>query len=244
MRKLYPLSVITAILSLFIHNSFGQPWTVGYPVQVTLTSVGGFTGGCSPNADFTFSFPGSAVTGVSYYLIVTATPQPNQVYLTPGNDTLAVGDSIFMAPGTNSYGVYCFSGSGGSVSFDIVAAGIPTTAGEAYPCSVPLWLSNLLLCPEGLINGVSNNCQVQSSTGISENNSLQPDIIYPSHLNGNQLQVKGACDNVQLSDITGKILVQQSGTDVSFNLNGYCSGIYIVTVASGTGTTSIKFDLK
>jgi len=244
MRKFIQLLTFTSLVLVCINNSIAQPWTVGYPVQVNLTQVGGFAGGCYPSADFTFSFPGSSVTGVSYYLVVNSTPQPNQVYLAPGNDTLAVGDSILMTTGTNSYGVYCFSGSGGSVSFDIVAIGTPTTAGQQYPCSVPLWISNLGLCPEGLLNGVSNNCQVQSSTGIVENNSQLPEITYPSSLNGNNLHVKGTYDRIQITDISGKILSQKSGTDITFDLNEFSSGIYIVTITSASGTASFKFDLN
>ena len=243
MKKFYNTLVIISLLATIQVQA--QTWTVGQPVMTVFTSVGGYAGGCYPNADFTFPFPGSNVSGVSYYLVVTNTPA-SSVLIQPMNDTLAVGDTILMPIGSSPYSVYCFTGAGGPVQFKIIAKGTPTTAGQPYPCSVSqLWLSNLMLCPEGLINNVSNNCSVQASTGISEPSSNEIQIDLPGAANAGNLTVSGQMAVTTITDVTGKLIYQSNKTTLTvFDMSTFPIGVYTLQVAAESRSISRKFVLQ
>lgn len=226
------LKAIVALvaISLFSITSFSQSWTVGQPVNMLLTSLTHSGGGCYPTDDFVFHIQGSQVTGVDYYAYVMSVP-PNTVYVMPGNDTLAVGDSLLISPGPNSVMVYFYGGSG-SVTFDFRAIGIPTTAGQPHPCSTSsLWLSNLLICHEGLTASINNNCTVLPMTVMIENGFSGAEIIFPNERNNYLLKAERShpVQRISIYGISGNEILRSNSLP-EINCASLSNGIYFVTV--------------
>ena len=229
----------------FFSNSYSQSWIVGTPVNMYLTTLTHFGGGCYPQADFIFHIQGSQVTGVNFVAIVTSVP-PNSVFITPGQDTLAIGDTILLSPGMNNVSVYFFNGSG-SVNFEFRAIGVPVTAGQQHPCNAaPNWISNLLLCVEGLTNTLINNCTVSANTGISNYNVTQAQILFPVFENNYSLQILNAQETSQVTvfGLSGNYITSKrnSGeTIITLSLAELKSGIYFLSITSGDRTHSYRF---
>jgi hypothetical protein len=242
--RIYPVLFICLMTLSLSYSSVAQTWTQFVPVNTTLTQVGGFTGGCYPNPDFRFAFPGSPVTGVDYFFVVSQTPA-NSVLMAPYNDTLAVGDTLLVQPGTQTYSIYAFTG-GGQVVFDIIAQGIPLVANQPYPCSVsPFWMSNLQLCPETLTNNVVNGCNVLAATGIEEAEAGSYEIGFPVTANNYQLSVVGRFTSLMVIDVTGKIIAEEKNkSEANLDLSAVSPGIYSVIMTNGSQKTVRKFSLR
>jgi hypothetical protein len=127
-----------------------------------------FGGGCSPGPQASLFIPLLPVTGVTYYYRVINTN--GGVYtMDPGPaNVLAVGDTVHV-PATQITEVFNQANMGG-LELEIRATGTPTVAGETHPCAPNnLWISNLLLCNEGLSCLIQLACQTTAiSTGIGE----------------------------------------------------------------------------
>lgn len=219
------------VLAMSLTNA--QSWVVGQPVNMQLSSLGHYTGGCYPTADFNTTISGSPVSGVSYYVVINSV-QPNSVYITPGNDTIATGDSIKLTPGINTISFYGF-GTAGLVDLIFVAMGTPTTAGQAHPCAANnIWLSNLLLCDEGLSLNLQNNCTVLSNAGLNDLAAASPILELPNAANNYQLSVTNI-NNLQtcfISNTAGIRTELSNSTDNSklvVDCNNLVSGIYFVS---------------
>ncbi len=252
-KNLFSIKALLASITFcfaFTTFAFSQTWTVGVPVSMNLSTLGHAVGGCFPAADFIFTIPGSKVTGVNHYAVVTAIPA-NSVYITPGNDTLAFGDSILLPSNTNTISVYCFGGSG-FCNFDFYAAGTPTTAGQTYPCAANMfWMSNLLLCEEGLSLNLPPNCSVlPGASSIDENNLASFNISLPSASNNYLLSIAKTVD-IASASITGMkgekivfINVQQGGTE-TLKCDELKNGFYFLNIVTKNNATySKKFFLN
>jgi Secretion system C-terminal sorting domain len=226
------------------NDASAQTWTVGQPVLKYYTSIGGYAGGCYPNAEFQFTFPTSNVSGVGHYLAVTAVPA-GVFIVQPLNDTIAVGDTLLMSPPINTYSVYSPTGSG-QVLFDIIAKGTPTTAGQPYPCSASqFWINNMMLCPAGYTQNVSFSCTVQAgSTGIEESVLNNIAIQFPGGNNGQTLMVNGNCKEVSVVDVSGRILYSsKNSSETSYNMSSVPEGIYLLKILTEKGEATKKFSV-
>jgi hypothetical protein len=244
MKQMYRRLLLFIFATMLMSGSLkAQMWTVYVPVDTLLTQLGRNVGGCFPSADFTFTFPGSPVTGVDYLLIVKQTPT-GTVNMTPIGGTIAINDTLVLVPGTQTYNVYCNSGTG-LVSFDFVAKGTPLVANQAYPCSVSqLWLSNLMICPDGLSNNPPNNCLTQIATGLNEPAADDYNIIFPGDHNNGHLEVTGDFTHVMVTDINGRTFRPElKSGHALFNLSGVPAGMYTVIISNGSRKTTRKFSV-
>lgn len=227
MKKLSTLLAFALLLSMFLSKtSTAQNWTVGVPVDMVITSNLFHSNFCFPTADQHFTVDGSITTGVNYYLYVDSV-SPDSVYIMPGMDTLAVGDSIFLPSGGNLFSLYFFHG-GGLLNMSVKAKGIPTVAFDEHPCQPNnLWMSNLMICDEGLSPIISNNCQVQPAnfgvTGSSTNSTCF-----------------SSCNGTATANVLGAtqpISYLWSNGETTQSLSNLCSGTYTVTVTDGGGNS-------
>ncbi len=226
-----------------ITNVHAQNWIVGDPVDMLLYSHTSY-GGCTPVPDQTFTLEPSPVTGVGYKAIITAIDPPTgSVSILPGLSNGVVGSglaidtaverSILLAPGTTS------------AVIEFRAMGTPTTAGEAHPCTAsPFWLSNLMLCPEGLIPVINNACTVQLGTGVDAGSGLDPRIQWPTVTNGQELVMhlpSMAPGTVRVFDVNGRVVARRDITGQgTISLVGERDGIYVLSVSGPDGQTSVQ----
>jgi hypothetical protein len=151
----------------------------------------------------------------------------------PGNDTLATGDSILIPGGGNLYSLYFFLG-GGLLDMSIKAVGVPTTVGQVHPCQPNnLWMSNLMICDEGLSPVINNNCMVEAGTSLLVN------------IFGTNSPCYSPCTGVADASVSGGTFPYSflwSNGETTTAVNGLCAGIYAVTVtdaALNTATDSV-----
>ncbi len=174
----------TLLLStLTIGSVSAQAWVVGQPVMFQLSEISVFGGGCFPAAQANLNFPLYPVSGITYYYLVTGHSSPGDYTMVPGPaNPLLVGDTVHITSSTHA--VYNTGGFGG-LDLEIWAEGTPTVPGQVHICSFSmLWLSNLLLCEEGLINTSSASCETELSTGMNENTSDDIRFVAPMASNG------------------------------------------------------------
>jgi hypothetical protein len=100
------------------------------------------------------------------------------------------------------------------------------------------------LCPEGLSTSVSNNCSVQSSSGLNDPEAAGFDIIQPVAENGYVLSVSGFFNEAQVTDITGKTVAEEATSDrASIDMANMPSGIYILRITENDKSYSRKFSI-
>lgn len=215
-----------------------QNWTVGVPVDMLLYTQT-FYGGCNPNADYTFTFPVSPVSGVQYLVKVTA--------MEPANGALDISPGILM--GLNDQLVFnaevqrslTFGNSTTSAVLEFRAQGTPTQAGQSHPCAAsPFWISNLMFCPEGLIPNVDAGCTVQAGATATPCYALsEPTIQWPTALNGQHLLVSlpsFETATVNIVDASGRVaLSRKMGESATFDLSRLPEGAYVLDVVRSTG---------
>ena len=236
--------VLLVCLTGLTLSSKAQTWTVGLPVpdSTILTFGYGALGGCFPNPDATFNFSMPAVTGISYYMVVTSVDS-NSAFINPGNDTLKLHDTIPILTGTNLIELYYYSAAPAvtPVEWEVKASGIPSVAGQGFPCNVnPIWLSNLGICPDGLSKSIGTACTVANNTGIPATPSNDLVLTYPVSKNNYTLEVLDASPVKGLSvyDITGKKMLSASplNTHGTLNCDALSNGVYFVSVLRNDGT--------
>ena len=183
--------------------------------------------GCYPNPSYSFTIDGSPVTGVDYYFYVDSVAA-NNVYINPGLDTLAEGDSIFIPSGTNTFDLFFF-GSSNQMNLSFRAVGTPTVVGESHPCQINNnWISNLGICPDGLFAIQVNACAVQAGAGLI------------GTINSTNATCNGICDgsiNITISGGTTPYTFQWNNNATTQNLSNVCAGNYTLVVTDGASNT-------
>ena len=232
MKRTLPL--FTAVL--LTGSVAAQTWTVGTPAAFKWSQATYSGGGCYPGPDQNLFFSAPSVYGVQYVAIVDAVSPVATNQIAPyGLTPLNVGDTVEVVPGSPN-SIYFPSGTG-SMTLSYWAIGTPTTAGQSYPCTFSdLWMSNMMLCPEGLSTTVQGSCTVQAGTaGITGNVANDPAITFPSAANGWTLNVaNSSLASAKVLDITGKTITRKFPA----NLSGLPDGIYVVQGTRPDGTTS------
>lgn len=210
-----------------------QNWTVGVPVNMQVSEIGVYGGGCSPGPQATLYLDHPAVDGITYYYEVTNIV--NGVYtMVPGPaGILMVGDTIHV-PSNFITTVFNQQASGG-LEMRVVAAGTPTTAGQEHPCTASqFWISNLLLCNEGLSTTLSSSCTVQpgSTQGIAD---LAGSNAWFSS-NGTSVRLMDpTIRTAQLVDVQGRVVATTSTTGGMLELGAQPSGMYVVRAQRADG---------
>lgn len=246
--------LLLLIIVIKVSSVDAQQWVVGQPVnQLILPSAFGYSAlqGCYPSASAGWSLNVPTVPGIQFALVVKSA-DPNSMYILPGNDTLNVGDTVKINSGNFMMSLYYFSPLAPTqpLMFDFVATGIPTQAGASYPCnlSMLLFLSNLLICPEGISGNIPASCTVQLNSSLEENEEIPGTINWPSELNNYMISIADLKPNTHISlyTIQGN-LVQElvtSNTEAQINLADKASGIYILKMQYGDNVVSHKFNLS
>jgi hypothetical protein len=221
-----------------------QDWTVGEPVNMLLYTQT-FYGGCNPNADYTWTFPTSPVTGVDYLVKITAMDPPNGVVaIVPGLPDGGLGDELVF--NTTVQRTVTFGNSTTSAVLEFRAQGTPTTAGQTHPCSAsPFWISNLMLCPEGLIPNVNDGCTVQGgATSVSCYALSKPGLQWPTTPNGQRLLISlpsFETATVRIVDVSGRLMLSRKmGENAALDLSGFTEGAYVLDLVRSTGSVITK----
>lgn len=225
------------LFSLTCAHAQAQNWTVGVPAAFKWSELTLF-GGCHPNPDYNITFSAPSVDGVEYVAIVDAVTPPGVNQIAPlGPGPLNVGDTVDLVVGAPNT-VYFPSGSG-SMSLSLWAIGTPTTAGQTHPCTFnTLWLSNLLLCPEGLSKTVAGACTVQPGTvEVAEVGAEAATVVLPSAANGWILSTNGSHEGpIVLLDATGQVIDRQLPMDLSAHPNG----VYLLQLTRADGSATVQ----
>ena len=206
------------------------------PVAFQWGQITMFGGGCYPGPDQNIIFSAPTVSGVSYRGIVTSVAPPGTNVISPLALTpINVGDTVDLVNGApnSSY----FPSSSGIIELALWAIGTPTTAGQVHPCTFSaLWLSNLMLCPEGLSTNVPATCTVQpGATGLAEVPVASNGVQLPDASNGWILNVQDpAVRSVELINACGSVLANfQRG---SYSAGALPNGLYFVRISTDAGT--------
>lgn len=224
-------------------SATAQNWTVGLPVDMLLYTQT-FYGGCNPNADYTFTFPVSPVSGVQYLVKVTA--------MEPANGALDISPGILM--GLNDELVFnaevqrslTFGNSTTSAVLEFRAQGTPTQEGQSHPCAAsPFWISNLMFCPEGLVPNVDEGCTVQAgATAIYCYALAEPVIQWPAPVNGQDLMISlpsSETATANIVDASGRVaLSRKIGESGTIDLSLLPEGTYVLDLVRSTGDAITK----
>lgn len=230
----YPSTGLMFLLSMAVNAQVN--WTVGVPVAFKLTELSVFGSGCTPNADLTIAFGAVMVDGVGYYAIVDAvTPPGSNTILPYGLAPLNVGDTVPLDMGGPNY---CFFPSGsGSMTLSLWALGTPATAGQVHPCVyTTFWLSDIMICPEGLSTVLSNTCTVQAqSTGLGSVTVPSGGVTLPGPGNGWILRIADpAVTRTELINACGSLAT--ATTNGSIDVGTVPDGLYFLRLTSDRDT--------
>jgi len=247
MKKNYFSTLVFACFFLINHLANAQNWTVGTPVDLQLSYLTKYSGFCAPNQpDFRINVVCNQVDGIQYMVIVDSLVD---IAVFPiSNDTIELGDTLFLSTGNNNY-TFSFVNGPGNISLKVKAVGTPTTAGQSHPCAFSdNWMSNLLLCDEQLTLNLQNTCNVDNATGI---NNLNNNFSFqaPTISNQFQLSLNGLNPSaiVNLSDIAGKsILVKSNNAQSTLNIpcQDLNAGIYFINITQQNKNFTYKFVLN
>lgn len=243
----------TSLILLLQHSvSLAQTWTAGVPMNQIITpnfmvKDAAQLPGCFPGASVNFNFVLPSVGGVQYYLKVTSI-DANSAYRMPTQDTLAVGDSIAVSSGSNTMSIYYFAASATSnFTADLYAVGTPTTAGQAYPCAtVQMWISNLMICNEGLSAQVQASCTVMSGpTAVASTSLHEVHIVTPAASNHYQIELNNltGTNSIQIVSATGQVVKQLQTREAALKLacNELADDMYVLKVSGDSGKYTTKF---
>ena len=128
----------------------------------------------------------------------------------------------------------------GTLILDFRAIGTPTEAGGEIPCSSSeLWISDLLLCDEGLTPVLNFDCRVESPTSTKDYEQEGIEFFLPQAANEFQLRVEatGEIERLLVFDLHGRLISQTKSGKV--NCLGLPSGPYfaVLEMKSGFWTT-------
>lgn len=249
MKKFYTITISLLVINLFIPKANAQNWTVGVPVDMSISYLTKYGFDCvqSNQADFNMNIILNSVSGIQYLAIVDSVQ--NIAVINNTTDTLFQGDTLFLTQGNNNYAVSFLNG-GGSISFNFKAVGTPTTAGQNHPCaSSDMWMSNLLLCNEGLTLNVQNTCSVDDATSINQLNNSNTSLQFPNMSNQFQLQLNGVKNTnaVNLYDILGNQIpfkCQINNSNISIPCQDLNAGIYFISLLHNNKPETHKFVLN
>ncbi|HRG59443.1 MAG TPA: T9SS type A sorting domain-containing protein [Bacteroidia bacterium] len=209
-----------------------------------VSSLTKYSGFCAPQADFNINAVCNQVDGIQY--IITVDTLVDIAIYTSTNDTVELGDTLFLSPGNNNYS-FSFINGPGNITFNLRAYGTPTTAGQTYQCNFSnLWMSNMMLCNEHLTFNMQSDCMVDAATNLNNYADATPLINFPSNNNQFQLQMYGLQNSslIKLTDVTGK-QIEINQNSIQSNLQIPCqnlnSGIYFLTLLQNNNTQSFKF---
>lgn len=238
-RSFLPLLIVP----VFMNAAKAQDWTVGVPVDMLLYTQT-FYGGCTPNADYTYTFPNSPVSGVDYIVKITdIQPGGGTLDILPGLDNGGLYDALLFDAAVQR--TMTLAAGTTSAVLEFRAQGTPAQEGQAHPCTASqFWISNLMFCPEGLIPNVSSGCTVQTgATAISEATE-QPRFQWPSPMNGQQLSIAlPSFETARLTvfDATGRSIISRSiGHAGALDLSMLSDGAYLLDVVRSNGTAITK----
>jgi len=231
MMKPYAL-LLTLACTTTLH---AQNWEVGMPVDIQISTITVYGGGCAPGVQATLFMPLLPVDGITYYYRVINTNGGTYTMVPGPANVLNAGDTVHF-PTTQISEVYNAANQGG-LEMEVRAEGTPTTAGQTHPCtSNDLWMSNLLLCNEGLTSLISLGCETQPSTvGIDEaNNTLA--FIAPLAANGFQLQILDAqVRSVRVLDAHGRVVSTSTVATPRMDLSVQPDGVYLLQAERNNG---------
>ncbi|MCC7503020.1 MAG: T9SS type A sorting domain-containing protein [Flavobacteriales bacterium] len=212
-----------------------QNWEVGMPVDVQISTITAFGGGCSPGPQATLFMPLLPVDGITYYYEVINTNGGTYTMVPGPANVLNVGDTVHF-PITQITEVYNAANQGG-LELVVHAEGIPTTPGQTHPCaSNDIWMSDFQLCNEGLTSVISLGCETQPSTvGIDEANTALS-FIAPLASNGFVLQVLDAqVRTVRVLDAQGRVVSTSTVATPRMDLNSQPDGVYLLQAERSNG---------
>jgi hypothetical protein len=229
-----------ALLSTIVLTTatYAQNWAVGVPINVQVTEITVNGGGCSPGPQATLFLGAPPVTGMTYYYEVVSIT--NGVYtMIPGPaGILAVGDTIHLGPGGAN--TVFNQQTSGSLQLRAKVQGTPTVAGQSHPCNTnSFWISNLLLCNEGLSTTLLSGCTTQdgSTIGISELTGESTWFVS----NGNALRITdNSVRSAQVIDAQGKVVAATNTIGGSLDLGTEPTGIYVVRAQRANGEVVTK----
>lgn len=228
-------SLLVPTLSLATLALHAQNWLVNQPVDVQVSAVTVYGGGCFPATQAILNFSAPAVDGVTYFYKVIGITTDGEYTMVPGPAVaLQVDDMIPVSVQDNQV---FNTGTFGGLELQVWAVGTPTMEGQAHPCSSSeLWMSNLLLCNEGLTAIVQTNCATELSTGLTDMDRSTISYIPPSSMNGYQLQLTvNEPVSGRIIDMQGRV-VAMFGTDQrTIDLSGLPGGVYVLTLLGNTG---------
>jgi len=213
-----------------------QNWTVGTPVDMQISAITVYGGGCYPGVQANLLFPVTPVDGLTYYYRVINTNGADYTMVPGPANVLAVGDTVHV-PTTQITEVYNTQNFGG-LEMEIRVEGTPTTVGQAHPCAFnDLWLSNLLLCNEGLTSVISLNCvTIAGGVGIEEGNTNVLHFIAPLATNGYQLQVIDTeVATARVLDLQGRVVSSANGASPRMDMGTQPDGVYVIQAERTNG---------
>ena len=232
------------ISTLTIGTASAQSWLVGQPVMTQLSEISVFGGGCFPSAQAMLNYPLYPVTGITYYYLVVGHASPGDYTMVPGPaNPLLVGDTVHITSATHT--VYN-TGAFGGLDLQIWAEGTPTVAGQQHICTVNnLWLSNLLLCEEGLTNTVSAGCETQLSTAVNGVASNDIRFLAPMASTGFTLRVLDTdVAQAQVWDMQGRNVATLLSGQRQVDASAFLDGAYILNVLRTNGErATVRFVL-
>ena len=101
MKKNYAITIAFALSILFNLNAKAQNWTVGTPVDMSISYLTKYAFSCAPGqADFNMNIILLGVSGIQYVAIVDSVQDIAVIFNT--NDTLSQGDTLFLTQGNNN----------------------------------------------------------------------------------------------------------------------------------------------
>lgn len=196
-------------------NSSTQPVIVVTPTTNTTYTVNGFSTLCN--------------TSHSSVVSVSVNPTPT-VTLTAGATTICAGAGSIALVGSPSGGVY----SGAAVSGTLLSI---ANAGTFTP------MYSYTNSATGCSNTATTTVIIANCTGLLEFNT-EPISVYPNPTNGlvNLTSMGKSLKNIEVTEITGKVIFSTQTVDESLqlNLNSYSNGVYYLKVVSDSNTLVFK----
>lgn len=221
-----------------------QNWNVGQPLDMLLYTQT-FYGGCNPNADYTFNFPPSTVDGVDHIIrVVSVAPTNGTLDLMPGFSGVTTGASMLVDEAVMRY--LTMSPGTTSATLEFRAVGTPTTAGQTHACAPSeFWISNLMICPDGLTPIIGSDCSVQGgATAIVDTEMPAPTIDLPSVRNGQRLTISlpsFETANAIIVDATGRtVITKYLAQGGAIGLNTSPDGAYVLQLVRSNGDVVTK----
>jgi hypothetical protein len=213
-----------------------QNWIVGAPIDMQISAITVFGGGCYPGVQANLFFPVTPVTGITYFYRVLNTNGGSYTMVPGPANVRAVGDTVHV-PTTQITEVYNTQLSGG-LELEIRAEGTPTVGEEVHPCEYnDLWISNLLLCNETLSSLISTNCNTAvGSVGIDEASASTLRFIAPLAANGYQLQVIDTeVATSRVLDLQGRVVSSANGASPRMDMGTQPDGVYVIQAERTNG---------